>query len=58
MSGYADLCARLTQADRDEARRLAAQAPPFDAETAAFLRAILAPAAQRLTEARAKSTAA
>jgi hypothetical protein len=55
---YAALCARLSAADHEKARRLAADAPPFDAETEAFLRRIFAPAAQRLAEARANTTAA
>lgn len=59
MSGtYAELCARLSAADHEKARHLAETAPPFDVETAAFLRRIFAPAAQRLAEARAKNTAA
>jgi len=53
---YAALCARLSAADHEKARRLAAEAPPFDAQTEAFLRRILAPAAERV--ARTKRIAA
>lgn len=57
-SRYAEVMARLSAADHEAIRRNVAAAPPFDAQTAAFLRSILAPAAQRVIEQRAKTTAA